>query len=171
MLPGLEGLSEKIGFEMRVIKSGDNKDLGSPWRSLSQEERLVFQTMIDSMYERFLSVILESRGQERLTREGLVEFADGRVIEGSRAAELGLIDGVLYPDEVIERAKALAGIDDADIVSYEYPYGYRGNLYAEGTSPRPSLLGAGGDMNLFKLDLGLGGLLPSDARFMYMWLP
>ena len=169
LLPGLEGLSEKIGFEMRVIKSGNNKDLGSPWRSLTDEDREVFQTMIDSMFERFLGIILAGRAKAGLTRQELLQFADGRVITGQRAAELNLIDGVLYMEDVIERTKALAGIQDAALVSYEYPYAYRGNIYASSPGPRPRLLS--GELNLFKVDLGLGSLLPSDARFLYMWLP
>lgn len=172
MLPGFTGLSEKLGFEMRVIKSGENKDTGSMWRDLSDSDREFFQAMIDSMYARFLDVIMEGRGRTGLTRERLEQFADGRVLEGTTAAELGLIDGVAYTDEVIERVKELAHIDDARIISYEYPYGYRGNIYARGSTPRPKFRGLAAELNLIKVDLGLDGLLPTtDARFLYMWLP
>ncbi|MBI3736047.1 signal peptide peptidase SppA [Candidatus Sumerlaeota bacterium] len=171
ILPSLEGLSEKIGLEMRVIKSGKNKDLGSPWRSLSDEEKKIFQSMIDSMYARFTGVILEGRGKKGLTREKLMEFADGRVLQADEAAKLGLIDGVCYMDDVIKRAKTLAKVRDAEIVSYEYPGTYRGNIYASAPAPGNGKMKLGGDINLLKIDTGLESALPRDARFLYMWLP
>ncbi len=171
-LPNFEGLSEKVGLEMRVIKSGKNKDLGSPWRSLSDEEKQIFQSMIDSMYERFIGVILENRGKKGLTREKLMEFADGRVLQADEAAKLGLIDGTGYMDDVIKATKKAAGIEDADIISYEYPGAYRGNIYAASPSPAPRAQLGGGDMNLLKLDTSaLEAGLPRDTRFHYMWLP
>jgi len=170
MLPGLEGLSHKIGLEMRVIKSGKNKDLGSPWRALTEEERQIFQTMIDSMYERFLDVILAARGGKGLTRDKLIEFADGRILEGTAAHELGLIDGILYLDQVIDRVKEKAGIKDAAVISYEYPYAYRGNIYARSPRPSPRMAGTPGEVNLH-IDLGLSRWMPRDARLLYLWMP
>lgn len=170
ILPSFEELGEKVGVEMRVIKSGVNKDLGSPWRKLTDEERKIFQDMIDRMYARFTGVILDSRGKKGLTKEQLAQFADGRVLDAMRAAELNLIDGVCYMDDVIEKTMKLAGIEDAEIVSYEYPGSYRGNIYATAPAPRPMMQG-GTEINLFKMDTGLGAALPNDTRFMYLWLP
>lgn len=171
MLPDLQGLSEKVGFGMRVIKSGANKDLGSPWRALSDQERTIFQTMIDKYYAQFLGIIMASREGKGLTKERLAELADGRVFDGKTAAEAKLIDGVTYLDDVIEKTKKLAKIDDARVVSYEYPGSYRGNIYARSRTPKPTLSIGGGDMNMLKIDAGLKGVLPPDTRFMYMWLP
>ncbi len=171
ILPGFEELSEKVGIKVNVVKSGRNKDLGSPWREMSEEDREFFQAMIDDMYERFLQVVLAGRGPKGLTRDALLEFADGRILQGHTAHELGLIDGVLYTEEVIERTKQLAGLKDAAIVSYEYPGGYRGNIYARSAPPPPKMQNLFGDLNLFKIDLGLGNPLRTDTRFLYMWVP
>jgi protease-4 len=168
---GLQGLGEKIGLEMRVIKSGDNKDLGSPWRPMTDEERRIFQTAIDGMYERFVGVVLDSRGPERLTRDRLMPLADGRILTARQAAELGLIDGVAYMDEAIDRVKELANVSDASIVSYEYAYEYRGNLYANAQATGARSPGRLGQINLFNIDLGLNRLLPGGPRFYYLWTP
>lgn len=170
ILPSFEELGEKIGVEMRVIKSGANKDLGSPWRKLTDEERHIFQDMIDRMYGRFTGVIMAARGKKGLTKEKLATFADGRVLDATHASELGLIDGVCYMDDVIEKTRKLAGIEDAEIVSYEYPYTYRGNIYATAAPPQPMMQG-NMEINLLKLGTGFDAALPRDTRFMYLWLP
>lgn len=170
-LPDLRGLSDKVGFGMRVIKSGENKDLGSPWREMTDGERAIFQAMIDSMYEQFISTILEGREEQGLTREALMAFADGRILTATQAKELGIIDGVAYPEEVFERARELAGSSDAAIVSYEYPYSNReGNFYATSTAAK-SGSGLTDQVNLLNVDLGLNRLFPVETRFHYLWLP
>jgi protease-4 len=156
---------------MYVVKSAEHKDSGSPWRPLTDEEKKQFQDMIDSMYERFLQVVLSARGPKGMTREKLKTIADGRVFEGKQAAELGLIDGVMYIDDVVARAKELGGVEDANVVTYEYPYSYRGNIYARSTVGRPSFGGFSGDVNLMNFNLGLERLLQPGARFNYLWLP
>lgn len=170
-LPDLRGLSDKVGFGMRVIKSGENKDIGSPWSEMSDEQREIFQGMIDSMYEKFLAVILEGRGEKGLTREQLMTFADGRILTADRAAELGIIDGVAYPDEVFELARKAAESDDAAIVSYEYPYSNRqGNFYATSNAANANS-GLPEQINLLNVDLGLDRFSGFETRFQYLWLP
>lgn len=170
-LPDLRGLSDKVGFGMRVIKSGENKDIGSPWSEMSEEQREIFQAMIDTMYEKFLGVILDSRKEKGLTRERLKQFADGRILTADQAAGIGLIDGVAYPDEVFEKARKKAKSGDAAIVSYEYPYSNRqGNFYAISEASSSSS-GLPEQINLLNVDMGLDRLAPLETRFHYLWLP
>lgn len=170
IFPGLEGLGEKIGLEMRVIKSGANKDLGSPWTSLSDEQRAIFQELIDGMYDGFVKVVMDSRGDKGFERASLKTVADGRVYSSAKAVEANLIDGIFYPEELIEYVRELIGSPGAAIVSYEYQGSRRlGNIYAYApvSSPRA---GFPAEINLLKFDLGLGAL-PSETRFYYLWLP
>ncbi|MCL5270328.1 MAG: signal peptide peptidase SppA, partial [bacterium] len=132
MLPSLKGLGDKIGFEMRVMKSGANKDLGSPWAPLTEEQRDIFQALIDDYFARFKRIIMDSRGAKGLTRPALDSLADGRVFTPEVAVQAHLIDGIKYPEDILARAREAAKIKDASIVSYEYPYHYRGNIYAQG---------------------------------------
>jgi len=170
ILPGLEGLSEKIGLEMRVIKSGENKDLGSPWSSLSEEQRSIFQELIDSMYEGFVEVVMDSREDKGFERSSLATMADGRAYSSQKAVEANLIDGIFYPDELIEHVRQVVGNSDASIISYEYKGSRRfGNIYANSSVPSPRM-GFPAEINLFNFNLGLGAL-PAETRFYYLWLP
>jgi protease IV len=172
MLPGLQGLVGKIGVDVRVIKSGNLKDIGSPWRPMSDEEHKLFQGLIDRYYQLFFGVILESRKGKGLTAEGLRAIADGRILDAETARNAKLIDGIKYPNEVFDRAKELAGEKDARVISYEYPANYRGNIYARQQAANPRMQGgAGGDVNLFKVDFGSLTGLTHGAHFMYLWMP
>lgn len=85
------GLMEKFGIENEYIKTGDNKAMGSMYEALTDEQRAIYQGLVDDAYETFLSVVIEGRGY---TREELLPIADGRVYTASQALENGLIDGV-----------------------------------------------------------------------------
>lgn len=170
VLPGLQGLTDKLGIEMRVIKSGANKDVGSPWRELSDSDQAMLQQMIDTLYERFLSVIMEARGPKGLTMEHLRAVADGRVLNAKEAVDAGLIDKVGYMEDAIARAAELAGVSDAEVVSYQYPYTYRGNFYASASAPAPKF-SMGSQLNVLSPSISLPGLAPGGAKFLYMWAP
>ena len=173
MFPDLSGLGRKIGFGMRVVKSGELKDLGSPWRSFREGEREVLQATVDAMHERFLSVV--EQGRPNLDAQAIRKLADGRVYHAEQAVELGLADGIGYMEDAFDRAKELAGVADAALVAYKRPYAYRGHYYAEalggagdGSSGMPSR-----PLEINLLNLGLGGELGllDGGPFYYLWIP
>ncbi|OGD28970.1 MAG: hypothetical protein A2028_03835, partial [Candidatus Aminicenantes bacterium RBG_19FT_COMBO_59_29] len=82
LFPDVEGLLSKVGVQVQVIKSGDLKDAGSPFRNLSEQEQRLFQGIIDELYERFLEVIHEKR-KDTLSLEEIRQLADGRVYTAS----------------------------------------------------------------------------------------
>lgn len=125
-LLNIEELLGKVGVSVEVIKSGKRKDTGSPFRKLTDEERLEFQKLVDGLYERFLRIVKESR---RLSGERIEAVADGRVMSASDALSARLIDGICYFEGAIKVAKELAGIKEADLVLYERR-GRRHSLYA-----------------------------------------
>jgi protease-4 len=171
--PNLEGMMSKLGVRINVIKSGKLKDAGSLWRALTDEERQVFQNIIDHDNQRFRNVIYESRKNKGLTREGLARIADGRVLTPEQAGKARLIDGISYPEELYKHAMMRANISDADVVSYEYPAHYRGNIYAQAAAAEPRAETGGGApiINLFPIQ---GQALMQEifgARFLYIWAP
>lgn len=170
LFPGLQGLSDKIGLQMRVIKSGNNKDVGSPWRELSESDQKMLQDMVNSLQERFVGIVMEARAPKGLERARLDAVADGRVLTARDALDVGLIDNVGYVDDAIARARDLAGVSDAKVISYQYPWSYRGNVYAT-PSPIAPNLGLSSQVNVLSPSLNLPGLVPGGARFLYMWMP
>ncbi|MBW7904216.1 MAG: signal peptide peptidase SppA [Phycisphaerae bacterium] len=162
--PDFSGTMDKLGIQANVIKSGPLKDAGSPLRSMTPEDRAVFQSMIDAMYERFLAVV--TAGRKGVEPARLRELADGRVYLAPVARELGLIDEVSSLDGAIRRAKALAGLGDRPVLVVEYARSidHRPNIYAE--SPAP------GSVQVNLLNVTLPELLVSGApEFLYVWAP
>ncbi|MCX6135986.1 MAG: signal peptide peptidase SppA [Ignavibacteriales bacterium] len=82
-------LMEKVGVASTTIKSGKFKDVGSPFRVPSEEEKKYFQETIDDVFAQFLSVVEKER---KLPHEKAKALADGRVFSGARAYAVGLID-------------------------------------------------------------------------------
>ena len=88
------GLMEKIGIVNQTVKTGAMKDIGSPLKSMTEEERKIIRSVIDGMYERFLDVILE--GRKEMKRDELERLADGRVFSAKQALDAKLIDSIGY---------------------------------------------------------------------------
>jgi protease-4 len=156
------GLLEKIGVEATAVTSGPRKDMGSPFRPMTPEERAIFQGVIDSFYERFLSVVQE--GRPNLSAEQIRKLADGRIYSGEQAKALGLVDGIGYLDDAVELAKKDAGLAEARVVVYRRPGEYRNNVYSQ-------LLGGGGGLaGVPTLDL-MSMVRGGTPQFMYLWMP
>ncbi|MEX2221280.1 MAG: signal peptide peptidase SppA [Candidatus Rokuibacteriota bacterium] len=154
-----QGLLEKIGVAPLAIKSGPMKDAGSPFRSLTESERAVFQGIIDDMYGRFVGLIARSRN---LPEDRVRGFADGRVYTADQALTLGLVDRIAYLEDVVTLAKERAGVSEARVIMYHRPKEYRANIYsanAQATTAESALA-------QFAAALGGGG-----PRFLYLWWP
>src|SRR6478672_10215075 len=139
------GLLEKVGVEANAITSGPRKDMGSPFRTMTTEEKAIFQSVIDSFYQRFLTVVQEGRPQ--LSADQIKKLADGRIYSGEQAKEAGLVDDIGYLDEAIERAKKNAGLTEARIVTYRRHGEYQNNIYSR------VLSGGSGLSSLANMDL------------------
>jgi protease-4 len=160
VFPNIEGLFGKIGVDMNVITSGNMKDSGSPFREMEEEEKEVFQNIVDTFYRKFLQVVYEGR-QERISMKKLQEIADGRVYTAPQALELQLIDEIGYINTAIDKAKALAKLPAAKIVGYTYFPNSKTNLYATQLQELPTL----GNEDLQEM------LQTLQSGFYYLWLP
>lgn len=107
-MANLEELYEKVGYRPEVLKSGPYKDIGSSAREMLPEEREILQNMINEIYEQFIQVVAEGRGMDPAK---VREIADGRVMTGRQAVELGLVDGIGDLHEACLVAADLAGIE------------------------------------------------------------
>ena len=94
-----KGLMEKIGVEDETIKAGDKKDLWSPFRPNTKEEREILQNMLDNFHERFMKIVTE--GRKELSLEQVRVLADGRVFTAEQAVREKLIDEIGYLDDAI----------------------------------------------------------------------
>ncbi|MBC7962952.1 MAG: signal peptide peptidase SppA [Steroidobacteraceae bacterium] len=154
----VEGLMGKVGLEEQTVKSGDKKDIMSPFRKATPEEVELGQGIIDQFYGRFLDIVVARKGN-RLSRDELRKLADGRIYTADQALEGKLVDRIGYLDDVIASIRKLAGDDRARVVSYYRPGTYKGSIYAD----------AGGKGGVLEMFGGLDAL--SAGSFMYLWRP
>ena len=108
----LSKVFEKIGIRFDTVKSGPYKDILSPDRPLSSDERALLQALIDSSYSQFVSVVAEGR---KLTPESVRSFADGRVFSGEQAKQLGLVDELGDEEHARRLAARLADLDEENV--------------------------------------------------------
>lgn len=161
--PKVQGLMGKVGVEAEVTKSGVHKDMGSPFRETTDEERRQFASIIEGHAKRFQDTVLRRRG---LPEEARATFSDARIMAASEALSLKLVDRVGYFEDAIEEARALAGLsEDAAVVVFRREAFADDNVYntatASGPGRSPSLV-----------DLGVEHMVPvARAGFYYLWLP
>jgi len=111
----IEELLKKIGLAPVIIKSGDYKDIGSPLRKMTPEERKLLQNFVNNVYDQFVAAIAESRN---LPVEKVKAIADGRIFSGEEAKRLGLVDTLGNLEDAIELAAKLGGIKGEVSVVY-----------------------------------------------------
>jgi protease-4 len=110
-----EELLKKIGYKGYVIKSGTHKDIGSPFREMSLEEKELLQEVIDTVHQQFIKAVADGR---KLSIEKVAAIADGRIFAGEQALNLGLVDQLGNLEDTIELAAKMAGIKGRPAVVY-----------------------------------------------------
>ncbi len=111
-----EELYKKIGVRQEKIKSGPHKDILSPDRQLTEEERAIIQVMVDDMYNQFVEIIAEGRHMDPAT---VRQLADGRIYTGRQAKEVGLVDELGNMYDAIDGAAGMVGIQGKpEIIEY-----------------------------------------------------
>jgi protease-4 len=146
-----------------VSKSGDQKDMGSPFRASTPEEARLLQELTDRLGERFVDLVTRHR---QVSPEALAEIRTARVFLAEEARQLGLVDQIGYVEDAIESAKTLAGLPkDAKVVTYRRSEFPDDTVYNEvGTSV------ATGEPHLIHIDL-VGSLGDLSSGFFYIWPP
>ena len=106
-----KGLYDKLGISGEYIRSGRNKAMGNQFDELTEEQRAIYQSIVDECYDQFVGIVCDSRGY---TRDELVPIADGRVYTAAQAVSNGIIDGIDVYDNYLEKC-----LDALDVeVSY-----------------------------------------------------
>jgi protease-4 len=157
------GLMDKVGLTPEVYKSGKFKDMLSPERKpedIPPEERQMVQHLIDETYARFKQVVQDGRSQAhqknksnadkgRALAEDWAKYADGRVLSGKEAYDLGFVDQLGNFQEAVKRAKILAGLGgnaNANLIQFQQRIDFGDFLRMFGKSQAPPVV---------KLDLGV----------------
>lgn len=103
----VEKLLEKIGVQGMIVKSGEYKDIGSPFRAMTEPEKKLLQGVIDDVLSQFITAVAEGR---RMQEADVRAIADGRIFTGQQALSLKLVDQMGDLSDSIQLAGSLAGI-------------------------------------------------------------
>lgn len=117
-LNNVEELMKKVGVKGYNIKSGANKDIGSPFQPLSAEGREILQSLVDNVHSQFVSAVAKARGMDEAE---VRKLADGRVYSGAQAKELGLVDQFGTLQDAIDLAAKRVGMEENPVVYYSRP--------------------------------------------------
>lgn len=103
----LEGLMEKVGMKAFTLKTGKFKDVGSPARTMSEAEKAMLQSVIESTHGQFVRAVAEGR---KLPEAKVREIADGRIFSGEQALANKLIDRLGTLQDAVLEAGRLGGL-------------------------------------------------------------
>lgn len=149
----VQGLSDKIGFKMKIIKCGKFKDMGSPFREMEPAEQKKFQDIADDVFDNFKRAVKEGR---RLSDEEIDRIADGSVISASEALKVKLVDKLDYIDAAVDDARG--PYRSAAVVRYRRPSGLMAALLSSKASGRLEV----------HVDTPFPSLSPG---LYYLWMP
>ncbi len=108
-------LNDKLGIEFEYVGTGKHSDIGRIDRDMTLEEREYIESIIDKIYDTFLSRVAEGR---KMTKEQVHEVAQGRVWTGVMAKEVGLVDELGGLEKAIEIAAKEANLTEYKLKEY-----------------------------------------------------
>jgi len=115
-IPIIDELLKKIGIQFEVIKSKEFKDIGSPFRPMNDKEKRLLNGVVLDVYAQFIDAIAENR---KLSKDSILKFADGRILTGRQAKEIGLVDTLGSFEDAVKIAGDLTGIEKPNLI---YPF-------------------------------------------------
>lgn len=111
----VQELMKKVGVRSAVVKSGRFKDIGSPTREMTEEEKQLIQGIVDDIYDQFVRTVAENRRMPLPVAQGL---ADGRIFTGRQAQQLKLVDDLGGLQEAVLLVGKMAGLQGKPQVVY-----------------------------------------------------
>jgi protease-4 len=106
--PVLKGMMDKIGVKVEVVKSRVHKDIGSPFRDMTDQDRELLQGVVTDAYDQFVSIVSTER---KIPEDSVRAFADGRIMTGRQALAFGLVDTLGTFEDAKRIAASLCGIE------------------------------------------------------------
>ncbi|MDR3305545.1 MAG: signal peptide peptidase SppA [Clostridiales Family XIII bacterium] len=111
----VSGFLEEHGIKTDTITSGRNKAMGSNYNPMTEEQRAIFQGLVDEAYDQFVGIVAAGRG---IAESDVRELADGRIYTAQQALDDGLIDGIMPLAEAEE--SILADFSDGTVIDNAY---------------------------------------------------
>ena len=113
-----KGLMEKIGLQPEIIKAGKYKDIGSPARAMTQNEKNLLQSVVADVHQQFIEAVANGRD---ISIAEVTKIADGRIFTGRQAYSLNLVDQLGGLQVSIDQLAHKAGIIGPPKIIQEKP--------------------------------------------------
>lgn len=157
----LSGLLKDWGIQEDTVASARLKTMGSLARPMTEEERKIFQGLVDESFDRFKTIIREGRPRFAKDPAELDKLATGQIYTAEQALANGLVDKIGFVEDAVDRAIALAGLDKDQVCVVKYkPEGGLLSLVMESESQAGPA----------QMDALLDAMSPR-AYYLYTWLP
>jgi protease-4 len=152
------------GVREDSIASGPYKQLGSPFKRMTEDDRKILQGMVNDSFGRFKEIVTSGRRKFRDDPAALEAVATGQIFTANQALDNGLVDKIGFIEPAIERAAELAGVSTSDVrcVKYERPPNLMNSLIGA-----QSARSAGGEFDLS----AILELATPRAYYLWTWLP
>lgn len=111
----VSGLLENLGIRTDTITAGSNKAMGSGMEPMTDEQREIFQSLVDEAYEQFVGLVAEGRDMKL---DEVKKLADGRIYTAKQALENGLIDGIATYAEAVLDMQSAYGLEGCEVESF-----------------------------------------------------
>ena len=111
--PNATELMDKIGVRMETVQSSEHKDAGSPFRDMTEEDRVLLEAVVQDVYDQFVDAVVAER---QLPREAVLAVADGRLLSGRQAIAAGLADAEGNIEDAVAAAGRMADLGDEPYV-------------------------------------------------------
>jgi len=113
-------LMEQWGIEQDSVASHRLKTMGSFARKMNEEERGIFQALVDESFDRFKTLVRKSRPDFQKNPEKLDQLATGQIFSAEQAKADGLVDQIGFLEDAVDRAIELAGADPENVRVVRY---------------------------------------------------
>jgi len=159
---------EKIGIEDQTIVSGSNKNILSPLADFSKEQRVIVQSIVNDMYDRFYQIVL--KGRPAITDAKLKLLADGRIFSASQAKQEGLVDEIGYFEDAIRVLVSHPNYNSSSLNRNALP---RIVTYSQIKKPIRNYYQINEELNVDSSAINqlIKNInIHSEVRFLYMWM-
>ncbi len=158
--PKVSGLLDKVGAGVEITKFGNLKDMGTPYRPTTDEERALIQNTVDQLGKRFIGLVTTHR---KLDAAALTQVSTARIFLADEALKLKLIDKIGYIPDAISAVRELAGLPaDARVIVYRRKDMPEENYYRAAQASAETV-------NVSLINITLPDIFTTGAGFYYLW--
>jgi protease IV len=114
-------VAEKVGFKALPLKTGEFKDSLSPFRAMTERDKVLWDNILKQSFDLFVQIIDDNR--DTLNEEQVRELATGQIYTAQDAMKLKMIDAIGFEEEALEELKKTVNLPKVRVVMYQHPVG------------------------------------------------